>query len=312
MNKLLKNNRGFALIIVILIVGLMVPMTLQFITSTMYDRTSAARLVNDIHAECAAKSGFNFAVAVLLQDASTTPYDSLHEAWATEIISEPESMVEGAKFSIRILDHSARININEVGTDEGAQETLRRLLHCLENLALEDEEVEYLMDAIVDWVDADDEERGLGGAENAYYQGLSPPYSCRNGPMKTLDELLRVKGMTQEIFNEIQGEITIYGEEGVNVNTADRAVLQSLAEGITPDLAEGIIEYRSNPRTDLSSVSWLGEVPGMTEILPENITVSSSCFEIVSTGSMGETKKWIRAIVKREAQGISILSWNMD
>jgi competence ComEA-like helix-hairpin-helix protein len=54
---------------------------------------------------------------------------------------------------------------------------------------------EALAAAIVDWRD-DDAELSPNGAEAEYYASLSPPFSIRNGPVETLRDLLRVRGMT--------------------------------------------------------------------------------------------------------------------
>lgn len=58
---------------------------------------------------------------------------------------------------------------------------------------------EELVDAVLDWLDADDEPRP-GGAEGDVYAALSPPTVCRNGPVACPEELLLVRGMTREIF----------------------------------------------------------------------------------------------------------------
>jgi type II secretory pathway component PulK len=50
-------------------------------------------------------------------------------------------------------------------------------------------------DAILDWIDSDDQPRPLG-AEYDYYAGLSPPYAPKNGPLDAIDELLMVRGVT--------------------------------------------------------------------------------------------------------------------
>jgi hypothetical protein len=46
--------------------------------------------------------------------------------------------------------------------------------------------------AIVDWRDADDAAL-TGGAESDYYRGLVPAYSCRNGVLATVHELLLIR-----------------------------------------------------------------------------------------------------------------------
>jgi type II secretory pathway component PulK len=54
-------------------------------------------------------------------------------------------------------------------------------------------------DVIHDWVDPD-EERMPFGAEASYYENLAHPYSAKNGPMDSIDELLLLKGFTPEIY----------------------------------------------------------------------------------------------------------------
>jgi DNA uptake protein ComE-like DNA-binding protein len=58
---------------------------------------------------------------------------------------------------------------------------------------------EEIADAIIDWIDADDLPR-TNGAEDDYYTGLQPPYHCKNGPLDSLEELLLVRGVTQELL----------------------------------------------------------------------------------------------------------------
>ncbi|MCA9166440.1 MAG: general secretion pathway protein GspK [Planctomycetales bacterium] len=53
--------------------------------------------------------------------------------------------------------------------------------------------------AILDWLDADDTPREYG-AEIDYYSSLSPPYSPANGPIKTIEELLLVRGVTPDLL----------------------------------------------------------------------------------------------------------------
>ena len=52
-------------------------------------------------------------------------------------------------------------------------------------------------DAILDWLDEDDETRELG-AEIDYYSGMG--YQCKNGQLGTIEELLLVKGVTPDLL----------------------------------------------------------------------------------------------------------------
>jgi hypothetical protein len=54
---------------------------------------------------------------------------------------------------------------------------------------------EDVADAILDWLDTDEQPREYG-AEADYYATLDPPYGAKNGPLETVEELLLVKGVT--------------------------------------------------------------------------------------------------------------------
>jgi len=54
---------------------------------------------------------------------------------------------------------------------------------------------EATADSILDWIDKDDQPREFG-AENDFYQTLTPPYSPTNELPATLDSLLAVRGVT--------------------------------------------------------------------------------------------------------------------
>lgn len=58
---------------------------------------------------------------------------------------------------------------------------------------------EEVADAILDWMDDDDDVRTYG-AEADHYQSLVSPYLPANGPIRHLDELLLVRGVTPELL----------------------------------------------------------------------------------------------------------------
>ena len=62
---------------------------------------------------------------------------------------------------------------------------------------------EEIADAIIDWRDEDDTP-SEGGAEAGYYENLQYGYMARNGPFRTIRELLLVKDVTPEL---------LYGED---------------------------------------------------------------------------------------------------
>jgi hypothetical protein len=91
-------------------------------------------------------------------------------------------------------DESTRLNLNTLITlDKGLPGTGRQLLMALPEMT------EDVADAILDWLDEDDEPREYG-TEIEYYSGLQPPYGTKNGPLATVEELLLVKGVTPQLL----------------------------------------------------------------------------------------------------------------
>ncbi|MBW1707713.1 MAG: type II secretion system minor pseudopilin GspK [Deltaproteobacteria bacterium] len=320
-----KNERGFALILTILIISLIVALTLQFNTTMRSDLQSAATLKDGVSLTSVARSGFAFASAVLLEDASETAFDSLNEAWADpELLSSSfSSLFDDVSLDLRIVDHLGRININrlidENGEFDAEQKNLMTRLLSLEQFSLDSEEVSNIIDAIKDWIDTDDEVTRFG-AENAYYGALEQPYSCKNGDLDFPEELLFVRGITSELFygtrekSGISRYLTTYGQGKININTADPIVLGCLSDQIDQEMVDNMVEYRTDEKNDLEDVKWYNKVPGMSDITidPGLVTTSSTNFEIKSEGVKEAMRKRITAMIERKDGTFHVLSWKTE
>jgi DNA uptake protein ComE-like DNA-binding protein len=106
--------------------------------------------------------------------------------------SEDGRSVLGLRFGVE--DESARINLNVLVAWENSVEGAGRAV-LMQLPGME----EMTADAILDWLDEDDEQREFG-AEVDIYSSLEPPYSPRNGPIHTMEELLLVQGVTEELL----------------------------------------------------------------------------------------------------------------
>lgn len=119
---------------------------------------------------------------------------------------------------------------------------------------LPDEEVDALVDAVFDWRDNDHELR-VNGAENEYYQSLNPPYQARNGAFMSVEEILLVKGITEDMYfgryvngKKMPGLKDILSIDNPNmgrfdINTCPKEILIAFLE-ITPEEADGLIAAR--------------------------------------------------------------------
>jgi len=325
MSKILKDNRGIALLLTILVISLIVPFTLQFNMSMRSELEAAANLRDGIKLSYIAKSGFHYALAVLYMDATETTFDTLLEDWADEstLSSTSSSLFEDGRFDVKIVDHSGRIQINHLVDKDGKyntkqKELLERFLSS-EEFELESEDVGNILDAIKDWIDPDNEVTKFG-AENAYYQALEKPYACKNAPLAFPEELLLIRGITKELFygtNESKGlsnYISTHGQGLININTADPFVLRALSEHMDQEILDDLISYREDDENDLSQIGWYKSIPGMSSevSIDDLIATSSTYFEIVSDGFQNAMRKRVIGFVERKEKKIKILSWSVE
>lgn len=134
-----------------------------------------------------------------------------------------------AGFRYGIIDESIRLNLNILIDAESVlpgsgKNFLMALPYMTDDVA----------DAILDWMDPDDDIREYG-AEAADYNGLSPPYAARNGPMDSIEELLKVRGVTPQL---------LFGIDNNHNGIIDPEELADPNAGsVTPDMQLGWANY---------------------------------------------------------------------
>jgi general secretion pathway protein K len=319
-----------ALLMTILIISLILIITLRFNTSMRSSLTNAANLQDAIALDNMAKSVFNSARAVLSVDAEESGFDTLHEDWANLAAAAQFFAVffDRGRGGMNITDHSGRLQVNSLlQKKEDAwiineeQKKIWINLLSAEEFELAEDEALNIVEAIIDWIDEDDEPLGFGGAESSYYQGLDSPYAPRNGPMEFIEELLLISGISNELYfgtNEIPGLanlVTPHGTDGkININTADAFVLGALSDQIDQDMVDGMLTYREDEENDLGDPEWFRSfVPGDIIIPPALITTSSSYFEILTEVALGNMRKKVRGMVVRgPGSSTDLVYWKIE
>ena len=322
MRNPIRNEKGIALILVLLTVSVIVVLTLQLNVSSRAQVHEAANLSDGIRVLYIAKSGVFAGMGLLSEDRGDA--DTLNEAWArTEGLREQsKDYFDGGHLELIIEDESGKININRLvqGNEfnPGVKGALSRLL-SQPAFKLQGQEVEDILNAIKDWIDPDSVVTA-NGAENAYYQGLGKSTTVRNGPMESIDELLLVRGISGELYRGTPERpglarfLTVYGEGSVNINTAPKEVLRALAPSITEDAANRMDDYRKNPANSLTDPSWYRRVAGLNNTAIDAVTLvtRSEHFQLASTGHLGTMKRTIRGIVKRDSdRKLSLVAWRI-
>jgi DNA uptake protein ComE-like DNA-binding protein len=115
-----------------------------------------------------------------------------------------------------------------------------------------------MAEAILDWIDSDDQPRPLG-AEREYYSTLNPPYAPRNGPLGSIEELLLVRDVTPALLfgPDLNRNAHIDGVEEplVVIDNADNSMgllNRGWAAYITLDSAEANLRPDGTPKIDVN------------------------------------------------------------
>lgn len=356
-----KNNRGIALIITLMVITLLVAVTFELnrqVRSAVTDSAVSRDRMTLLHIVA---SGVEAAQAVLIQDKNTTEIDSIQENWADpEKLNEYLSQIpfDGGEIAVFISDELSRIQVNAlVAYPQGkefnaAQRDLwYRFIALLLTQVKEEEtfmeeiiEPNAIINPIKDWLDFDDGDAitGLNGAENDYYQSLDPSYGCRNGPIRHMQELMRIKGITPELFMYVDEGVsgisqfaTVHGVVAaeskftfpgkININTAELPVVAAMLPPEFMFLAPEICNFRIEKAdelyvNDLSSPTWYKNVPGCSEIeiSEELITTQSDLFRIDCAARINEISMSASVIVSREKDKETgkwfcrVLHWTYD
>jgi len=189
--------------------------------------------------------------------------------------------------SYTVEDESGKIPLNVISLARGRQ-IFSKLLEYIG--MKEGAEKDTIIDSAIDWVDKDDLHQ-LNGAENDYYQGLDPPYDCKNGRFDLLEELLLVQGVTKDIFDKLHPLITVFvnGRGAFNESTASCDVYKiwSSPQNVNnPTVAKA---------QDDKCAARFGDdgVPKKRKL--------STVYTIISTGTSkdGLIKRTVKAVVKR-------------
>lgn len=138
---------------------------------------------------------------------------------------------DGLQARVRIYDESGKLSATRTSPE--------RWLVFFEEMGFEESEAKNLTDCLLDWTDADQEERE-NGAENEIYAQEEPPYVAANRPLRDFYELRLVetfkdlffdeRGIPNEFFAIFTRNVSLYNTSDVNLNTASELVLRTLAE----------------------------------------------------------------------------------
>ena len=309
--------RGLVLVMVLFIIVLLGILSASFAFQVGAHRASVHAMQNQVQLRLAAESGIRHALLLLRENRhdSSLWYENeelFHNQVVWSILGDEarrdaDEEIDTTKMTYRYSlvaddpenDHtSVRYGITDESSKLNLNLATRRQLSTLFSQVLPEERgIEPLLDALLDWRDANNEP-GEQGAEIEYYLSLDPPYNIKNGFFETVEELLLVRGFTPQILygedynrnglldpNEDDGDLSLpYDNQddvlqrGVypyltvwsrDLNSSNDNVtrldlngnLRDLEEGLSEELDEEIMDYiiaaRNNGVTFSSPVQLL-------------------------------------------------------
>jgi general secretion pathway protein K len=203
------KQQGFALILVLWVLSLLIIMAGSFALNMRREIAVAAGVKANAQAMALAESGVAVAELMLL-------HPEANKRWRADG-SVYEIDFTDAQVRIQMLAEVGKIDINNASEE---------LLQALINHVVDDEGRQTkLVNAILDWRDADDLARPDGAEKNEYKKaGLN--YQPRNKRFRAIEELQLVQGMTEDVYQALVPVITSYSGKDVDLQQASRAVLE--------------------------------------------------------------------------------------
>jgi type II secretory pathway component PulK len=285
-----RRPAGIVLVIVLVVVAVMALAAYTF-TDLMVTHRQAAQLSGEqLQAKALVDSGVDATRVFLLLDRATREeagglYDNPTQFQGVLVVNDADPKFRGC-FTIvaptvddvggfggvryGLEDESTRLNLNTLMLAEkqmpgGGRTLLMAIPGMTEDVA----------DAILDWIDEDDEPRELG-AEVDYYSGLSPAYAPRNGPMTTVEELLLVRGVTPQLLfgldvnrngivdsGEMQGSLS-------GVDNADGSLDRGWSAYLTLYSQEKNVSAALTPRIYLNGDDMQALYDQLSQVFPED------------------------------------------
>lgn len=201
-----QNPRsGSALILVLGLIVLLSVLIMGFGHTLRSDLKAAGAFYEESVNIQLARSAYTLAMREMARS-NGTPYADRYgnlffasepESYRAEM-NELQELRSGFAFGRGMLSYQFFQKPFALDPNELSLDQWKRLLEVACGIENEREQSE-LADSIMDWIDTDSNARDDGFEEDDY-QDLNPPRHSRDAPLESIEELLLVYGMTEEMF----------------------------------------------------------------------------------------------------------------
>lgn len=260
-------------------------------------------------------------LALFADSRSDSPIDGGQDIWAQPPQPYP---VDGGWMLGSVGDLQGRFNLNSllVGLRDSqtepvsvpytpAQRHFVKLLLSLPELKLTRPQAIEMTEAVIDWLDANQQPTGFGGKEDDYYLSEGQRYRTADHAMVSPSELRAVGGFTNELWQLLQPHVSALpiNDTGLNVNMLTAPVLAALAPGDEPlalDSAQAWVdELRMAPLQDIQL--FVTDARWETPLPAEGLQLTSDFFIFSGQVKLGDSVLEMTSVLHRNNQQLSVV-----
>lgn len=217
--------------------------------------------------------------------------------------------IDGSVHSFMMDDDTVRVAVTDVGglVDlNRAQKPL--LLGVLDSVEPDRKKARELVDALLDWRDADSRPRPFG-AEDDDYAASGLGYGCKNAMFSTVEELELVLGFDADLVKRLKPLLTVHSQERrINFRSAPPQVL-AVIPGFDERQLAAVLAARSSGNAE---AAFAIVPPRAQKFLSHG---RSRTYEIRSEAVIGKVSSRLSVIVRFarfEGRPYTILNWSTD
>lgn len=330
------QGAGVAIIFALMVLVVVSTLAIKHSWRSELDIKRAGHRWVSLQAKWYSQGAETLAVIALEKDLENSKADSLNELWASGF----DFPTDHGTMSIRIVDAQSRLNLNELsepfknpvpqqGQNISGHPKYKpvhlRFLRLLQTIPLDEDETllslteaEAVLEAVKDWVDADDTVEGFGGAEASYYSQLDIPITITNGDMVSVTELRNIKGITPALYQGLLPFVTsLPNTPGLNVNTMGSWLARTLNADDNPEplsileaeqLFDAVLAEEPETEADFNGVPFVSDLfpvqNGNQPVMSTSgLAYSSSWFELETTVTVGDFVRRSRSLIDRSSAG---------
>ena len=294
----LTRSRGAAIVMAMLLAALAATIAATLLWQQQRWAGEHERRRDQVQAQALAMAGVQWARQILYDNTRNAGTVNLLQPWAFRL---PPTPIENGSIGGYIVDAQGRVNIDNLAapaSDAAPTRAMLERLFAAVGLPI------ATLNAITDWVDADDQVTSGGGAEDAYYLAQSVPGLAANAPVRRVAELLAVRGVDPATLDRLRPFVdAVDAPAAINVNTAPPEVLMAAIGGLDATTAAALVAARAqNPYSSIAD--FRARLPrGNLQVDEALLTVRSDWFVVSIEARQGDTLARARALLKRSSSG---------